>query len=357
MVREQCGPFLIEEVELDEPRDDEVLVRIVGTGLCHTDLGSKAGKRPTPFPIVLGHEGAGVVEKVGSRVRKVQPGDHVVLTFYFCGKCVSCEKGEPTNCANFVAGNFIGKRMDGTHTITKDGEPISAVYFGQSSFASHSIVNEQNVIKVDKGVPLDILGPLGCGVQTGAGGVLNSLHPKAGSSIAVFGTGSVGMSAILAAAACGCTTIVAVDVKEERLKKALELGATHAINSGSTDPVEKIKEITGGGIEYSLDCTGIADVIKQAIYSLKAGGKCGLIGLPDFGVEVSLIIGVLLHCTVLGITEGDSVPDVFIPQMVDLYKRGKFPIDKLVTFYPLEKINDAVTDSESGKTLKAVLRP
>ena len=223
LVRQKSGPFLIEDIELDEPREDEVLVRIAATGLCHTDLAVRDGHTQSPIPIVLGHEGSGVVERVGTKVRRVKPGDHVVLSYYACGTCLACRSGRENLCLKNRICNFGGIRLDGSTTMKKDGEPIHGSFFGQSSFASHALAYERNAVPVRKDVPIEMLGPLGCGVQTGAGGVINSLRPKPGSSLAVFGTGGVGMSAILAAVVCGCSTVIAVDVKKERLKAALEL--------------------------------------------------------------------------------------------------------------------------------------
>jgi len=358
VVREKSGPFKIEEIELDEPRDDEVLVLIVGSGLCHTDLVGRDQYLPVPLPAVFGHEGSGVVEKVGTRVTKVKPGDHVVMSYLSCGACVSCKKGASTYCLDFLKSNFTGARVDGSPTMRKNGETIHGAFFSQSSFASYALATERNVVKVRKDVPLEILGPLGCGFQTGAGGVVNSLHPRAGSSIAVFGAGSVGQSAILAAVACGCTTIVAVDINAERLKIAQEFGATHTINPDKTDPIEEIQKITGTGVEYSLECTGIPKVFRQAVDALTLTGVCGLIGVAPLGTEVSLDMQNILNGrTVRGIVEGDSIPDIFVPQMIELYKQGRFPIDRMIKFYPLDQIDIAAEDSEKGKVLKPVLRP
>ncbi len=227
VVHEKSAPFAIEELDLDDPRDDEVLVRMKGCGVCHTDLVAQAGFMPIPLPAVFGHEGSGVVEKVGSRVTKVKPGDHVVMSFRSCGVCSSCMKGLPANCLDFFKLNFAGLRADGSPTMKKGGETIHASFFSQSSFASYALASERNVVKVRNDVPLELLGPMGCGIQTGAGGVINSLKARPGSSIAVFGAGSVGLSAIMAAAASGLTTVIAVDVKGERLDLALKMGATH----------------------------------------------------------------------------------------------------------------------------------
>jgi len=358
VVREKGGPFVLEEVELDEPRPDEVLVRIASSGLCHTDLVARMQYLPIPLPGVFGHEGAGVVEKVGNQVKKVKPGDHVATSFMSCGVCTNCKKGIPAWCSEFRRLNFGGRRPDGSATMKKGGETIYGSFFGQSTFATHALVNERNAIKVQSDVPLEILSPMGCGIQTGAGGVINTLKAKPGSSIAIFGIGSVGLSAIMAAVVSGCTTIIGIDVVEERLKLAKEFGATDIIDSSKVNPVEQIQKITGVGIEFTLECTGIPKVFRQAVDSLMMGGTCGLIGVAPVGVEVNLEMQVILDGrTIRGIVEGDCISDLFIPQLIDLYKQGRFPFDRLLKFYSLEQINEAAEDSEKGKTLKAILRP
>src|SRR5262245_31404181 len=194
-------PFAIEALEIDDPRDDEVLVRMVGVGICHTDLIVRDQYYPTPLPAVLGHEGAGVVERVGARVTKVQPGDHVVLSYLSCGTCPNCQRGQMFYCPQLFALNFGGGRLDGSKALRRRDSAISSHFFGQSSFATRAIANQRNAVKVSPDAPLHLLGPLGCGIQTGAGAVMNSLNPRAGSSIAVFGAGAVGTSAIMAARA------------------------------------------------------------------------------------------------------------------------------------------------------------
>ncbi|MEJ2108475.1 MAG: NAD(P)-dependent alcohol dehydrogenase [Acidobacteriota bacterium] len=358
VVREKSGLFQIEELDLDDPRQDEVLVRIAGCGICHTDLSARDQLTPSPLPIVLGHEGSGIVERVGSRVQKVKPGDHVVLSAMFCGACAWCQKGKPDICSSTFSLNFFGTRADGSVTMRKGNEPIHASFFGQSSFATHALANERNTVKVPEDIPIEILGPLGCGVRTGAGAVICSLEARAGSSIAVFGTGSVGMNAILAASMCGCAKIFAVDVVEEKLEKAIGFGATHTIHAGRTDPVQEILHICEGGIDYSLDCTGNPGVIRQAVDVLAAGGTCGLIGVPAPGTEANLdILHFLPGRRVVGIMGGDAIPEIIFPELLDLYRQDRFPFDKMIRFYPLESINDAVSDLENGKILKAVLRP
>ncbi len=358
VVHEQEQPFSVEEFELEEPRAGEVLVRIVGTGVCHTDLIVRDQWYSVPLPVVLGHEGSGIVERVGEGVTKVEEGDHVVLTFNSCGQCPNCARGKPTYCLYFFQRNFGGTRPDGSTGISKDGEAVHSHFFGQSSFADYALASERSVVKVPEDAPLELLGPLGCGIQTGAGAVLNVLHPEAGTAIAVFGTGAVGMSAIMAAALAGCTTIIGIDVQPGPLELAHELGATHTINGAEADAVEEIGNITGGGVDYALETTAVPEVARQSVDALAPLGVCGLVGAAPLGTEFSLDMnGVLIPGkTVRGIVEGDSVPDNFIPRLIELYNQGRFPFDRLVEFYDLQEINRAVEDSEGGSVLKPVLR-
>lgn len=355
VAREKEQPFSLENLELEGPRDDEVVVRVVATGMCHTDLIVRDQWYPVPLPCVLGHEGAGVVEEVGAGVTKVAPGDNVVLTFASCGKCATCLKGKPTYCLDFFGLNFGGARLDGTSPI---GGGVHGHFFGQSSFATHALATERNVVKVGDDAPLELLGPLGCGIQTGAGGVLNTLHPEAGSSIVVFGTGAVGISAIMAARIAGCTTIVGVDVRPNRLELASELGATHVINGAEANAVEEVQAITGGGADYSIETTAVPAVLRQAVDALGPLGTCGVVGAARLGTEVSLDMnGILIPGkTVRGIVEGDSVPDVFIPRLVELHAQGRFPFDRLVRFYDMDGVNEAAHAAEEGEAIKPVLR-
>lgn len=358
VVREGGKPFELEDLLLDEPQADEVCVQIVGVGLCHTDLVVKEQHVPFPMPCVLGHEGAGVVSKVGSAVSKVKPGDHVVLSFASCGQCDHCLAGHPAYCREFGVRNFSGIRAGRSAHVSASGEHVTGAFFGQSSFASYALAHQRNVVKVDEDVPLKALGPLGCGIQTGAGAVLNSLKPAAGSSLAIFGGGSVGLAALLAARVAGCATIIVVDLVESRLQLARELGATHMVNAKEQDAVAEIRRITGDGVQFSVECTGVPRVVRQAVDVLGPLGVCGVIGAAPAGAEVALDINSLLAGkTVRGIIEGDSNPDEFIPRLVALWKQGEFPFDKLISYYPLNDINRAVHDSERGDVLKPVLIP
>jgi aryl-alcohol dehydrogenase len=350
--------FRIETIQLDEPKSGEVLIRIVASGICHTDMIARDQEYPVPLPAVLGHEGAGVVESVGEGVTYVQPGDHVVLGFAHCGKCQFCLSGRPYVCERFFELNFLGNMEDGTkrhHCCDNKG---LSNFFGQSSFGTYTIVNERNLVKVDKDVDLALLGPLGCGIQTGSGTVMNKLQPEAGSSIVVFGAGAVGLSAIMAANAVGCGTIIAVDVHDNRLELAKELGATHVVNARNVDPVEEIKKITNGGANYACETAGRPGVLRQAVDSLTFCGVVAQIGAPPLGTDEKIDTNDLLlfNKTITGVVEGACVPRIFIPQLISLYKQGKFPMDKLVKFYRFDEINQAVADSHSGKTIKAIIK-
>lgn len=356
VVFEPSGTFCLEQLELTEPNDTEVLVRMVGSGICHTDLAARDQHIPIPLPSVFGHEGAGVVEKVGARVTKVKPGDHVTMSWMCCGTCPICQSGNDPYCPNFLALNFSGTRPDGSTTLRKAEQVIHGNFFGQSAFADYALADERNVVKLPKDIPLEILGPLGCGVMTGAGAVMNTFHPRPGSSIAIFGMGTVGTSALLAAIVCGCTTIIAVDIHAGRLEMARELGATHTIHAGEIDPVAAILDITGGGPNFSLECVGNPEVFRQAVDILPILGVCGLVGVVSPGTQVNLDMNLIMNGRIVrGIIEGDAIPDLFIPKLIELHKQGRFPYDRLITFYPFTDINQAVADMEQGRVIKPVL--
>jgi aryl-alcohol dehydrogenase len=349
-------PFTFEDLTLDDIRPDEVLVKITAVGLCHTDLAVQHGDIPAGLPLVVGHEGAGVIEQVGSGVTGFAVGDAVALSFAACGSCRNCLAGREAYCVNFLMLNVAGIREDGTKTLTAaDGGPVSGSFFGQSSFATHAIAAAKNVVKLPAATPLEIAGPLGCGIQTGAGTVMQSLGVPAGGTIAITGTGAVGLAAVMGAVVAGATTIIAVDILDSRLEFAAKLGATHTINSADEDPVARIREISGGGVDYALDTTAIPQVVTSLFRSATFGAKIALVGVPRPGsvIDLGLISG--SGVTVLAAIEGDAVPQTFIPQLVRLYQAGRFPFDELITTYPFDQLEQAIADTESGKTVKAVL--
>lgn len=355
----KCAPFVLQEVEIGELRPDEVLVKVAASGICHTDLICRDEWYPVPFPTVFGHEGAGVVEQVGDRVTEVAPGDRVAMSFHSCGCCRSCASGSPAYCYEFFEHNFSSLRpADGSSALSRNGELVHGHFFGQSSFATHAVANVRNIVRLNGSMPLEIAAPLGCGIQTGAGAVLNTLRVPAGSSLAVFGAGAVGLAAVMAGAIAGCSTIVAVDLKPARLALARELGATHVVDAGAEDPVEAVRDHTGAGADFSLEATGSPAVLRQAVDCLAPLGTCGVIGAPAFGTEVSLDVNTILVAgrTVRGVVEGDSVPQVFLPQLVRFWEEGRFPVERLMAHYDFDRIEDAVRDAESGEVVKPVLR-
>ncbi|MFF4035611.1 NAD(P)-dependent alcohol dehydrogenase [Streptomyces sviceus] len=352
------APFTLSDVTLDQPGPHEALVRMVATGLCHTDLGVASGGLPFPLPGVLGHEGAGVVEAVGSAVTGVAPGDHVVLSFTSCGDCRNCDGGHPAYCAGWLPLNLLGgRRADGTSTISRDGEPLGGHFFGQSSFAERALVDERSLVKVDPDVPLESIAPLGCGVQTGVGAVWNVLKPVTGSTIVVLGAGAVGLSAVMAAALTPATTIVAVDRVGERLSLAKELGATHTVDAAAENLGEALAAITGGqGADGIVETTGNVAVLRQGVDALGARGTLVVVGAPPFGTEVSLDVnGLLGGKRVVGLTLGDAETQSFIPALVRLVQEGRLPLHRLISTYPFADIDQAVRDMGAGKAIKPVL--
>ena len=342
----------IEDLDLSDPGPDGILVRIVGVGLCHTDVKAREGMG-VPKPIVLGHEGAGVVERIGERVTNVKPGDHVVLTYDSCGACAACAGGNPAYCEHTRALNFTDGRVDEPGYFRKGSELIHGHFFRQSSFATYAVSRERNTVRVRKDAPLEILGVLGCGVQTGAGAVINSLATQAGSSIAIFGAGPVGLSAVMGGVVCGCSKIIAVDVLESRLLMAKQLGATHTVLAGAKVKIaEEIRAIVPGGVAYAFDTTARSGSFQQAIAALAAKGHFGFCAIPEDGLNLSVVM--FGGISVRGIVQGDSIPHEFIPRLIDLHMQGRFPFDKLVTKYPFEKINEAIADQARGRVVKPV---
>lgn len=349
--------FIFRELDIDRPGPDEVLVRMVGTGVCHSDLIVRDAWYPVPFPVVLGHEGAGVVEAVGDGVAEVSPGDHVVLSFASCGSCTRCRTGAPAYCAEFLGRNFGCGRPDGSTSLRWGASRVHGFFFGQSSFATHTLAPRQSVVKVPADLPLPLLGPLGCGVQTGACAVLKALRCEAGSRIAVFGSGSVGCSAVMAAVVAGCSTIAVVGRNRSRLRLAEELGATCVVDAGRTNVTETLRSVSGGsGFDYSIEATGDPGLLRAAVDVLHTRGTCGVIGAARPGVEVALeMSGLMFGRKVQGIVEGDSVPQVDIPLLAGLHRKGLLPFDRMITTYPFEEINEATEDMAGGKCVKPVL--
>lgn len=351
---------VIESLTIDHPREGEVLVALKAVGVCHTDMVMRDGLLPIPFPVVLGHEGSGVVEQVGSGVADLSIGDKVVLSFDSCGHCPSCDDDDPAYCHSWFPLNFGGGRADGSAALAdREGKRVHSHIFGQSSFATHCIVHERNAVKITDDVPLELLGPLGCGIQTGAGTVLNVLKPRAGSSLAVIGTGAVGLSAIMAARIAGAGTVVALDIDMERVSLALSLGATHGFKADLAKVADHAKAAgCGAGFDYIIDTTGIPAVCNGALEALGPRGELALVGAYPPGMTLDAEPSFLMSGgrVVRGVVEGGADPQAFIPELVRLFRAGRFPFDRLVQFFSFEDIAAAIDAGESGKVIKPVLR-
>jgi aryl-alcohol dehydrogenase len=357
VTEEKSGAFRLDSLELDVPRPDEVLVAITATGICHTDQHARDGYFAMPYPAVCSHEGAGVVAAVGNAVEHLAAGDHVVISFPWCGECEHCREDRRSYCQRGRELKSAGTRADGSTTLQRNRAPVYGSFFQQSSFATDVLTPARDVVKVRRDAPLEFLGPLGCGLQTGAGAALNVMQPEAGKSFAVFGAGSVGLAGLMAAKVAGCEPIIAVDIRTNRLELAEALGATHTIDNAREDAVAKIQQITGGGDHFTLETSAVPAVFRQAVDCLLTRGTCALVGSARRGTEVSFEMSTLqAGRLVRGVIQGDSQPDQFIPFLVDLFVAGKFPIDRLVTFYDFAAINHAAADAVSGATIKPVLR-
>ncbi|MFE7746428.1 NAD(P)-dependent alcohol dehydrogenase [Nocardia sp. NPDC057455] len=352
--RDPAEPFTVEAVDIDDPRADEILVRVQATGICHTDLVSRAAGA-ADRPVLLGHEGAGIVEAVGASVTGVLPGDRVVLTFRHCGTCRNCRAGRPAYCVRAARLNQFGARADRSFRVTIAGKPVQDGFFGQSSFAAYALTTADNTVVVDTQVDAAILAPLGCGFLTGAGAVLNVLRPDRDARVAVYGAGAVGMAGVLAAVACEVAELVVVEPSPFRRALALELGATAALDPAADDIVPEIRKLTDGGATHALDTTGSSRVLATAAAGAALGGSVVAVGLGTGIPEIDLRDIVLGGKTIRGCLEGDAVPATFIPQLLDLHAAGRFPIDRLVTTYPHTDINAALAQQRDGKVVKPVL--
>ncbi|HEK1626362.1 TPA: NAD(P)-dependent alcohol dehydrogenase [Pseudomonas aeruginosa] len=355
---QQQKPLDVRMLELDEPERDEVRVKIIATGICRTDLDVRDGYLPTPLPIVLGHEGAGIVEKVGTAVTRLRVGDHVVLSIGRCGVCGPCNQGQPAFCMQHMKLNFGGSRLDGSTCLHDGSTSVYSHFFCQSSHATYAVAHQSSLVKVPKDVDLKFLGPLACGVMTGAGGVLNSLKPAASDSIAIFGAGTVGLSALMAVNILGCERCIVVDNKRSRLELAKELGATHTVLSESgVDVAKQIREFTDGlGVHCAFESSGVRSVISTAFSSLRELGTLVMTGVLPQGTTLEFDAWSLLRGRkIIGSVMGDTDPHFFIPKLVEFYRQGRLPLEKISKVYPLKSINDAIDDSSSGRVVKPII--
>jgi S-(hydroxymethyl)glutathione dehydrogenase/alcohol dehydrogenase len=351
-------PLKVEKVTLDEPQANEVLVKMMATGVCHSDLHFLKGEMPAPTPVVPGHEGAGIVEKVGPGVTTLQPGDHVVMMVSFsCGKCRYCVEGKPTQCIENLPIMSMAT-LPGMHKRLHKGDQELHHLFGLASFAEYAVVHERSCVKVRDDAPFEVICLLGCGVSTGIGAAINTTGLRPGESIAVYGCGGVGLSAIMGAKLAGAGKIIAVDTLPKKLQMAKKLGADYTINAKKEDPIGKIMELTAGGADYVLECIGNVDVMTQGFASIRFGGKFIVVGMAPLGTMISAApFEFLLGKTITGTVQGDIRPSVDIPRYVELYMAGKLPIDKLISHtYSLNQINEAFEALERGEVIRSVIK-
>ncbi|WP_084581325.1 NAD(P)-dependent alcohol dehydrogenase [Sphingomonas azotifigens] len=342
------GTFSIETLRIDAPGPSQVLVRIVACGVCHTDMVMRDGALPVPFPAVFGHEGAGVVEAVGPGVTGLAPGDHVLLSFDSCGACSACHDHQPGYCPEFFPRNFLGALGPDQGGLWRGADRIGSNIFGQSAFATHALAHPRNVVKVDADLPLHLLAPLGCGIQTGAGTVLETLKVAAGQSIAIFGAGAVGLAAVMAAAIAGAGRIALLDRHAHRLDLGRELGATDTATS---------LDALSAPFDHIVDTTGVPALLGQAVDLLAPRGTLALVGAypsdPKLSIDASAIMSVGRR--IIGVVEGGIDPQRFVPELIAQYRAGRLPMEKLVRTYPFAAIDQAVHDSETGAVIKPVL--
>jgi alcohol dehydrogenase len=351
-------PLAIEEVELDDPGHGEVLVRIAAAGLCHSDLSVIEGNRPRPTPMVLGHEAAGVVEKLGPGVDDLEVGDHVVMVFVpSCGHCLPCAEGRPALCEPGAAANGAGTLLSGQRRLHRNGVEVHH-HLGVSAFAEYATVSRHSLVKIEKGLPLDEAALFGCAVLTGVGAVINTAKVSAGASVAVIGLGGVGLSSLLGAVAVGASRIVAVDLSDDKLGLARQLGATDTFNAGNATAIEEIRSATGGGVEFAFEMAGSVRAMELAYKITRRGGTTVTAGLPppDHTFALPQVNLVAEERTVKGSYIGTCVPTRDLPRYIELFRRGRLPVDRLMSgrLEP-EEINLGFDRLREGKAVRQVV--
>lgn len=354
-------PLQIEEITLDPPRPTEVVVKVIGAGLCHSDLSVINGSRGRDAAMVMGHEGAGEIVEIGSAVTDVKIGDHVVFQFSVsCGRCRSCLSGRPNICERAPIARSKGELLSGGSRITDaDGKPLRH-QAGVSCFAEYCVVDRGSIVVIDDDLPLTMAAVFGCAVMTGVGAVVNTAAIGPGESVAIFGLGGVGLSGIMGAKVSGATIIVAVDLEDEKLEKARALGATHCFNATDTDLVAKIMDVTRGGVDHAIDLAGAVPALKAAYAVTMRGGKVVTAGLAPFGHEFSFEQGDLVanEKSICGCYMGSCVPVRDIPRFIDLYRKGLLPVDQLMDAeIGFDEINAGFDKLANGGALRQILTP
>ena len=351
-------PLAVQAVELDPPGRGEVLVKVAAAGLCHSDLSVINGDRPRPTPMVLGHEAAGVVQELGPGVEDLSVGDHVVMVFVpSCGHCLPCSEGRPALCEPGAVANGAGTLLSGARRLHRNGSDVHH-HLGVSAFAEYATVSRRSLVKIDRELPLDEAALFGCAVLTGVGAVINTARVSAGSSVAVLGLGGVGLSSLLGAVAVGARRVVAVDLSDNKLGLARQLGATDTFNAGGANAVEEIRAATGGGVEFAFEMAGSVRAMDLAYKITRRGGTTVTAGLPPpthtFALpQVNLVAE---ERTVKGSYIGTCVPNRDLPRYIELYRRGKLPVDRLMSSrLKLDEINIGFDRLHEGKAVRQVI--
>jgi alcohol dehydrogenase len=355
---EKSKPLAIQEVELDPPGHGEVLVKMAAAGLCHSDLSVIDGNRPRPTPMVLGHEAAGVVQEIGSGVDDLAVGDHVVMVFVpSCGHCLPCAEGRPALCEPGAAANGAGTLLSGARRLHRNGGDVHH-HLGVSAFAEYATVSRRSLIKIDRELPFDEAALFGCAVLTGVGAVINTARVSAGASVAVIGLGGVGLSSLLGAVAVGARRVVAVDLSDDKLGLARQLGATDTFNAGSANAAEEIRAATGGGVEFAFEMAGSVRAMDLAYKITQRGGTTVTAGLPPPNHTFALpqVNLVAEERTVKGSYIGTCVPSRDLPRYIELYRRGKLPVDRLMSGrLKLDEVNVGFDRLHEGKAVRQVI--
>ena len=347
-------PYLaIENVDVGTPMSHEVLIRTAATGVCHSDLHYIQGKSAMPMPSILGHEGAGVVEAVGDQVTYVKPGDHVITCLStFCGQCHHCLAGRPYRCNNRTV---LTRSPADPPRLSWNGQPLGQ-HAGTSTFAEQMLVHENSVVKIREDMPLDRAALLGCGVTTGMGAVLNTANVEAGSTVAVFGAGGIGLSAIQGARIAGARMIIAVDIHEHKLATAREFGATHTVDASGGDPVAQIRSLTGGGVDYSFEAIGLRQTVMQCLNSIAVEGTATIIGLMPIGETVEVDGRLFLRGKFQGSVMGSNRFRIDMPRYIDFYLQGRLRLDEMITRRgTLDDVHEAFRAMEAGEVVRTVL--
>ena len=357
----ESKPLSIEEVNLDPPGPNEVLVKIAGAGLCHSDLSVMNGSRPRPEPLVIGHEGSGEIVEVGSAVTDIEVGDHMVFQFSpSCGRCRRCMEGRPQVCEVGAKAKAAGDLMGGGRRITDaDGNRI-AHHTGVSCFAEYAVADRGSVVVIDKDLPLDEAALFGCAVMTGVGAVINTARILPGDSVAVIGLGGVGLNGILGAKLAGAETIIAIDIADDKLGLARQLGATHTVNASDADHVEQVRDLTNGGVDYAIDLAGVIPAMKTAYEVTRYGGSVVTAGLSPSTAKFSFIQSNLVseEKSIRGSYMGSCVPVRDIPRFISLYKQGRLPVDKLISRkVSLDEVNEGFDRLQNGETIRQICQP